>query len=103
VQATLTLLPVWLGALWLVIATSGLWRRRVEAEAADAIRDVAQALGAEVRPCFCGFRVRTDEVRVTWNGGLSGLVTKVRRGKQKTTEPGLLTADRVHAALGVRH
>lgn len=97
--ATLTLVPVLLLAWWLVRGTSHLWRARVADEAGVDIASVASALGGRVTPRFAGFAVVAPGVRVDWRGGLAGLATRVKVGRRRRTEPGLLGADAVRGLV----
>jgi len=99
VRATATLIPVLLAAVWLVRLASHLWRARIVERAGDEIARVASALGGQVRPRFAGFAVVAPDVSVVWRGGLGGLVTRVRVGKHKRRELGLLGAEAVRGIV----
>ncbi len=103
IQATLTLLPIWLGAFWIVRGASALWRLRVEHEAYAEIRTVAEAWGTTPRPCWNGWRAEDGARRLTWAGGLGGLVTEARIGRQRLRAPGLLDAEGARALVERLH
>ena len=79
-----------------------LWRRSIWQDAGHDINAVAHELDCQVRPLWCGYGLRTDEVRVEWVGGLRGLRTRFRVGQRRFSRPGWLNAQEVLRCLGTQ-